>query len=549
MRDKRIKDYLTPQRIVWSSSLHAIVNAKCLLVNNTGQASLAAQNVCTLRTEDGPVGILLDFGKELHGGIQIVVGNTPNRKPIRLRIRFGESIAEAMAELSDSQNATNDHSIRDQICLAPWLGVLETGQTGFRFVRIDLLDQDGIVELQAVRATFVYRDLKYQGRFESSDPLLNQIWLTGAYTVHLNMQEYLWDGIKRDRLIWIGDMHPEAMTVSTVFGAHEIVPASLDRVRDETSLPRWMNGISSYSLWWILIHRDWFLFHGDRDYLRSQKEYLTGLTPMLLACVDEQGLEKLPPWRFLDWPTQSNEAATHAGLHALLTMTLSACADIWNSLGDFTTETFCRDAVLQLQRHRPDPHQSKQAAALLALSGLQDAKKINAEILSVNELNSLSTFMGYYVLQARAAAGDYQGCLDTIRRYWGGMLSMGATTFWEDFDVAWMDNACPIDQMPQPGQVDIHGDCGSYCYKGFRHSLCHGWASGPTSWLSEHILGVRPLEPGFRKAAVRPNLCGLDYVHGAFPTPYGLIEVQHSKNSKGRIETEISAPKEIEIIK
>ena len=53
------------------------------------------------------------------------------------------------------------------------------------------------------------RDLQYLGSFECSDERLNTIWQTGAYTVHLNMQDYLWDGIKRDRLVWIGDMHPE----------------------------------------------------------------------------------------------------------------------------------------------------------------------------------------------------------------------------------------------------------------------------------------------------------------------------------------------------
>jgi alpha-L-rhamnosidase len=40
----------------------------------------------------------------------------------------------------------------------------------------------------------------------------------GADTVHLCMQDYLWDGIKRDRLVWIGDMHPEVSTINAVFG-------------------------------------------------------------------------------------------------------------------------------------------------------------------------------------------------------------------------------------------------------------------------------------------------------------------------------------------
>ena len=83
------------------------------------------------------------------------------------------------------------------------------------------------------------------------------------------------------------------------------------------------------------------------------------------------------------------------------------------------------------------------------------------------------------------------GGLDCIRQYWGAMLDLGATTFWEDFDLDWTANAGRIDELVPAGKKDIHGDFGNYCYKGFRHSLCHGWASGPTAWLSEHVLGVQ----------------------------------------------------------
>ena len=66
---------------------------------------------------------------------------------------------------------------------------------------------------------------------------LTQYGGRGAYTVHLNMQNHLWDGIKRDRLVWIGDSYPEVMTVNSVFGYNEVVPKSLDLMRDITPLP------------------------------------------------------------------------------------------------------------------------------------------------------------------------------------------------------------------------------------------------------------------------------------------------------------------------
>ena len=63
-----------------------------------------------------------------------------------------------------------------------------------------------------------------------------------------------------------------------------------------------------------------------------------------------------------------------------------------------------------------------------------------------------------------------------------------------------------IDSPVPAGKKDIHGDYGAYCYTGFRHSLCHGWASGPTSWLSRWVLGVRPLEAGFAAVEIEPHL-------------------------------------------
>ena len=69
------------------------------------------------------------------------------------------------------------------------------------FVRIDLVDPDTKIEIKEISATFTYRDIPHLGSFTCNDERLNQIWMTGAYTVHLNMQDYLWDGIKRDRLV------------------------------------------------------------------------------------------------------------------------------------------------------------------------------------------------------------------------------------------------------------------------------------------------------------------------------------------------------------
>lgn len=552
--DPRVRQYIMPTRVVWQTKEAGAVveHPERLLKAGSGQITLSNPAACVLRHQGKAPGLLLDFGRELHGGVQIAVSDlkqaSDKSKTVRLRVRFGESVGEAMSELGE-KNAQTDHAVRDQITAVPWLGSVEVGNTGFRFVRIDLLDSDTFVAIKWVRAVYLYRDLPYLGSFRCNDERLNKIWDTGAYTVHLNMQDYLWDGIKRDRLVWIGDMHPETMTIGTVFGNVDIVRNSLDLIRNETPVPQWMNGISSYSLWWVLIHHSWYRQMGDLDYLKQQQPYLTGLLNELMKHIGPNNEETLPEGRFLDWPSSENKPAIHAGLHSLLILTLQAGAEMCEVLGDKATKEKCLDAVARLKKHIPNPNKSKQAAALMALAGLDDSAKLNREVMAVDGAKRLSTFYGYYVLEARAKAGDYQGCLDAIRQYWGGMLDLGATTFWEDFDLDWMVNANRIDELPAPGKKDVHGDYGAYCYIGYRHSLCHGWASGPTPWLTAHVLGIQIAEPGCKALKVEPHLGDLQWAEGTFPTPKGIVKVRHEKRPDGTIATKVDTPRGVRIVK
>ncbi|PUZ27794.1 alpha-L-rhamnosidase [Chitinophaga costaii] len=550
--DPMVRQYLPPMKVLWMSedTGRHIRHPEWLLRPGNGQPDLSGRPVTHLLSDSAvKPAILLDFGRELHGGLQLVTGFTPKdgMRPARLRLRFGESASEAMSEIGATNNATNDHAIRDMIVEVPRYGKLEVGNTGFRFVRIDLIDSSANLALKEVRAIFVHRDLTYKGSFHCSDSLLDKIWLTGAYTVQLNMQDYLWDGIKRDRLVWVGDMHPETSTISAVFGDQDVVPKSLDLVRDITPQQEWMNGISTYSMWWIIIHRDWYLHQGNLTYLKQQKAYLLPLLQHILQRIDSSNSESLNGMRFLDWPSYNNAPAVHAGLQAMMILSLQAGEDLCKWLQEPAAAQQCAAGIVRLREHVPGAHGSKQAAALLSLAGLAPAKDMNDTVLAVGGPQHFSTFFGYYMLQAIAKAGDYNTALADIRRYWGGMLQMGATSFWEDFDIDWMAGASRIDALPQPGQKDIHGDYGGYCYKGFRHSLCHGWASGPTPWLTEYVLGIQVKQPGCKVIAIHPHLGDLQFAEGHFPTPYGILYVKHVKQADGHIRTTVKAPPGVQI--
>src|SRR3546814_3515016 len=184
------------------------------------------------------------------------------------------------------------------------------------------------------------------------------------------------------------------MTVNTVFGYNEVVPRSLDLIRDATPLPQWMNGISSYSLWWIIIHRDWYLYHGDLEYLQEQKEYPTGLLDLLVTKIDGNK-EALDGHRFLDWPSSENPEAIHAGLQALMVMALDAGATLSRVMGKNLTASQCESIEDRLRKHVPPHGGTKQAAAFVTLAGMMDGEKANKKLIAVGGAENFSTFYGY----------------------------------------------------------------------------------------------------------------------------------------------------------
>ena len=559
------RTYITPKQVFWTSSATSVRDAQLLLKPNTGQSDIFASGMCQLVNKGSDkASVILDFGKEIHGGLKIVISTvSPARTPV-FRVRFGESVSETCSELNtttslvetgsnegmDLKNntATNDHAMRDMELTCPYYGSIEIGSTGYRFVRLDLLTDDMLVNLKEVTAILRYRDIPYEGSFNCSDQRLNDIWMTGAYTVHLNMQEYIWDGIKRDRLIWLGDMHPETSTISYVFGEDESVYSSLDLAVKQYPLPNYFNGMSAYSMWYLIMQYDWYMHFGNIDFLRKHGDYIKGLVDLIDTKVDAEGNDELGGGRFLDWPSSPNEKGVHSGYRALIVWAMNDAAKLCRILGDEPQAKKAEAIAARLNKKIMPSNNLKQAEGLMAIAGLKSAEDAAKAILEGGP-KGFSTFYGYYMLQALAMDGKYAEALDIISKFWGGMLDLGATTFWEDFNLDWVDNVGRIDEFVPAGKKDIHGDFGAYCYPGFRHSFCHGWASGPTAWMSQHVLGIEPLEPGCRKVSVKPHLGNLEWAEGTCPTPMGNIYVKHVRQADGSVKSIIKAPKGVKVVK
>ncbi len=161
-KDELTRVFISPVRVMWTSDKtgELIKNTKVLLRKGNSQSEMTKRDVfCSIKsTETETSSILLDYGKELHGGLQLVMGGSSRREPSQVRIRFGESVGEANSQAFNSDwlmgFSTDDHAKRDIIMEIPRSGLIEIGNTGFRFVRIDLLQPNTTITSERSKGDF-----------------------------------------------------------------------------------------------------------------------------------------------------------------------------------------------------------------------------------------------------------------------------------------------------------------------------------------------------------------------------------------------------------
>jgi len=120
-----------------------------------------------------------------------------------------------------------------------------------------------------------------------------------------------------------------------------------------------------------------------------------------------------------------------------------------------------------------------------------------------------SVYPAQFLLDGLFQAGEADHALDLILsrgpRSWRNMLDHGATITWE----AW-------DQSVKPNQ-----------------DWNHAWGAAPGNVITRHILGVQPLEPGYGRVRIAPQLGTLTEVEGIVPTIRGSIHVKAWKTAPG----------------
>lgn len=534
--ESRKKDYLIPDGIVVKTD--NIIDERCLLEEFTRQNIIGTKKACVVKGEGT---LIFDFRKEYYGGIRLLLGSCEMSSIMpNIRIRFGESLSECYADLGE-KNTTNDHSTRDMTVYMSSNSDMEWGNTGYRYVRIDFI-VDGLYRINNVFGTFFHGEYP-DAEYKTDNEEVNQLLEMSVRTVFLNMQNYIWDGIKRDQHIWVGDLYPEVLGVFYLYKDIKIIEDTLDIILDNYIMPSWFNDIPSYNTWFILIAGLYYEHTGKKNIRYCNTVY--NILRQFDVCISEDGqfdFDKvnLPYWsgEFFDWPTFGNTYESKLGVYYLL---YYALLDVQQKdCYDKNCKALSQKMIEKLEHRAVGDSNFKSIQALRTLCGKQDVKK-SISFIKAGGAKGYSSFLSYLISKALCENRETQAAFDNLVEYYGGMLKLGATTCWEAFDITWLENACKITERPKEGLVDIHGDKGTNCSQGFRHSLCHGWSCGFLPFFVENIVGFRYTNKECTQITFTPHLCGLHYVKAKIPTATGMIEVEH-RLANGEIETTYTLP-------
>lgn len=461
-------------------------------------------------------GTVYDFGRETFGYLKV----WGIRGSGRLKICYGESLEEAMDEENCEKMDVFDVEAGD---------FTSSHSEAMRYVS---LIPDGVT-FDGVTLLFEYLPVEYRGSFRCSDALLNRIWDVSLDTFHLTTREFFLDGIKRDRWVWGGDTYQSCLMNYYTFFDNAVCRRTLTALRGKEPFTQHINTILDYSFYWVISLYDYYLYTGDAAYIASIFDKLERHMAFCLSRRSDDGLfvRGLPgDWVFVDWADMKLDTVVCAE-QVLLLRSLECMAQLCRvtKLGDADRYQQLFDALYPVVferfwddaeglRHCDVPHRPTKYANIFAVMYeylTEEQKKCVLKNSLQNEaaLQIVTPYAKFYEMESLLKCGQFQCVLDEIRRYWGGMLALGATSFWEQFN--------PEETVP-----DVYGMYG----RKYGKSLCHAWGSSPLYLLGKYFLGVRPTAPGYQQYMIEPNLGDLAYVEGKVPTPLGDICIYYDRN-------------------
>jgi len=488
--------------------------------------ALPVKKMTATSVTKGSNSLLADFGKETFGFLQLhgVKGVG------KLSVYYGESKEEALSaeqcELLDRLVINLNNPKDTTIAFS----------RAFRFIN---LQYEGSVQVDSVSMLYEYADLPDKGSFRCSDETINKIYETAKYTLHLATREFFIDGIKRDRWVWSGDAYQSYLMNYYLMNDNETVKRTIYALRGKDPVTSHINTIMDYSFYWFISIYDYYLYTGDKAFLQQNYPRMKGLMDYCLGRRDKNGLMQGLPgdWIFIDWAnglSKEGELSFEQLLLCRSLETMTLCAGIANDktgavkyqelAGDLKKKLFSlywnenkKALVHSLIDNKQTDNVTRYANMFsIFFDYFSDDQKqaVKKTVLLNDSIQKITTpYMRFYELEALCAMGEQSYVLNQMKDYWGGMLKLGATAFWEEYD-------------PNKKGADHYAMYG----RPFGKSLCHAWGASPLYLLGKYYLGVKPVAPGYSKYVAEPNLGGLQWMQGKVPTPAGNIEMYCSSS-------------------
>lgn len=464
----------------------------------------AYEPIAPARVERDASGTLYDFGRETFARVRVSA-----QEPLTLC--YGESETEA--------RDVSDCYIIDSVPA----GTTMLPARAFRCLFIP-----GAASAE-VSAEYEYLPIEEKGRFASSDAQLSRIWQTAAYTFHLNSREFFLDGIKRDRWIWSGDAYQSYYVSRCLFMDPEICQRTIWALRGKDPIEQHINTILDYSLYWVMSVSDYYDTFGDIDFVRAVWPRVRSMMDYCRASVNSEGFLVGRPrdWVFVDWANIDKTGALSAEQMLFITA-LKAAARCARLLGEdaavyereaaavraklddffFDAEKGCYIDSYESGRRNVTRH-ANIFAILFDIASAEQVDSIVKNVLENDAVPPITTpYFKFFELWAECKLGHTRRALDQVRSYWGGMIALGATTIWEEFD--------PRQDFPR--HYAMYG-------QKYGKSLCHAWGAGPIYLIGRYVLGLEPTAPGYATFRVAPDPAGIADFEATLPLPDGCVNI------------------------
>lgn len=414
-----------------------------------------------------------------------------------------------------------------------------------RYLEVLVTTADEPLIIDSFSLTETHYPIENLSTFTSSDPRYAGVVPIAVRALQMCSHETFMDCPFYEQLQYIGDTRLQALVTMTIHSDDRLVRQALlafDESRRNRGITmsrfpsRVRQIIPPFSLWWVAMVWDHFLYRGDAAFTRSLLPGVDAVLRYYASFVSEDGLlQPLPGWNYVDWVKEwrdgvppTGKSAPVAPLQLQLIYALQ-CAERLHAYLDTDVKVDTRALTARLQSALDGfikngqafddlghQHLSEHTPALMILT------KTGDQTIAVRQLNSppegaarATIYFSHYIFDAAYHAEMPQWIEDRM-----------GTWFWH------LENGLKTTiEMPEPTRSD-----------------CHAWGAHILYHYFATFLGIRPTEPGFGGVTVRARLpIGLSYAEGTMLTPHGPITVRAERNGVTTTAT-VSGPIDLPIL-